>query len=404
MTAPITMESHSAPGDAISPRRPEVIIRGLDRRGYEYIGQTPSNAPKPFHGSSRKGGFSAMFTLVLKMVVLVLLKLNFAFMLLRYLYWLPRTSMDSLPDALFEISEVILSLAAVTGALSLWSYKSNMAALSTRYIDASEASGGFEPGQSFLRPPGLWRDKLIRPLLFVHALLGLALCFVSSFRSWTDEAQDSVLEAPTGILLNLFTTSQAYIAMTTYTALCLDVRRTMLCTAEELQRSYQSISHDALSWLHWKWEKCSRFLGDISHNFLGFVCTWYCYLFVRAVALITLLCTAVFSANGDCLAKHQLYVPTFELTYLLILCYVSDTLKATLLSPVEHLRELTLSRPTSEIAIHVEVQRFLHRIHKYLSMTLLKLSTWTETALKAFGLLIFALLLLHEKRVSMKVV
>uniref|UniRef100_A0A131YII1 Uncharacterized protein n=1 Tax=Rhipicephalus appendiculatus TaxID=34631 RepID=A0A131YII1_RHIAP len=318
-------------------------------------------------------------------------------MLLRYLYWLPRMSMDSIPDALFEISEVILSLAAVAGGESLWSYKSNMALLSSRYFEASETGGGFEPGQGSLRPPSFW-NKLVRPLLFGHALLGLSLSLVSSFRWWTFEAHGSFLEGSTRIFINLLTMSQAYMAMTTYTVFCLDVRRTMRCATEELQRTYQSITHDALSRLHWKWEQCCHYLGDISHNFLGFVCTCYCYLFVRAVALITLLCTAVLSASGGCLTRDQLYVPMFELTYLLVLCFISDTLKATLLSPVEHLRELTLSRPTSEVAIHVEVQRFVYRIYKYLSMTLLKLSTWTETALKAFGLLIVALLVLHGKR------
>ncbi|KAL1425540.1 hypothetical protein MTO96_018975 [Rhipicephalus appendiculatus] len=147
--------------------------------------------------------------------------------------------------------------------------------------------------------------------------------------------------------------SPAYMAMTTYTVFCLEVRRTMQCATEELRRTCQSITHGALSRLHWKWEQCCRYLGDISHNFLGFVCTWYCYLVVRTVSLVTLLCTAVLSASGGCLTRHQLYVPTFELAYLLILCFVSDTLKATLLSPVEHLRELALSRPTSEVAIHV---------------------------------------------------
>ncbi|KAL1433544.1 hypothetical protein MTO96_012379 [Rhipicephalus appendiculatus] len=358
MTAPIAMDSGSTPGDATTARRPEVVIRGLDRRGYEYIGETPINELKVFRGSSRTAGFNATFTFVLKTLVLILLKLNFVFMLLRYLYWLPRMSMNSLPEALFEISEVILSLAAVAGGESLWSYKSNMALLSSRYFEASEAGGGFEPGQGSLRPPSFWHDKLVRLLLFGHALLGLSLCFVSSFPSWT----------------------------------------TMLCATEELQLTYQSITHDALSRLHWKWEQCCRYLGDISNNFLRFVCTWYCYLFVRAVYLITLLCTALLSASGGCLTRDQLYVPMFELTYLLVLCFISDTLKATLLSPVEHLRELTLSRPTSEVAIHVEVQRFVYRIYKYLSMTLLKLSTWTETALKAFGLLIVALLVLHGKR------
>uniref|UniRef100_A0A131YKT9 Uncharacterized protein n=1 Tax=Rhipicephalus appendiculatus TaxID=34631 RepID=A0A131YKT9_RHIAP len=399
MTAPIAMDSGSTPGDATTARRPEVVIRGLDRRGYEYIGETPINELKVFRGSSRTAGFSATFTFVLKTLVLILLKLNFVFMLLRYLYWLPRMSMNSLPEALFEISEVILSLAAVAGGESLWSYKSSMALLSSRYFEASEAGGSFEPGQGSLRPPSFWHDKLVRLLLFGHALLGLSLCFVSSFPSWTCEAHDSIQETPTRIFfLNLFTTSQAYMTMTIYTVFCLDVRRTMLCATEELQLTYQSINHDALSRLHWKWEQCCRYLGDISNNFLRFVCTWYCYLFVRAVYLITLLCTALLSASGGCLTRDQLYVPMFELTYLLVLCFISDTLKATLLSPVEHLRELTLSRPTSEVAIHVEVQRFVYRIYKYLSMTLLKLSTWTETALKAFGLLIVALLVLHGKR------
>uniref|UniRef100_A0A131YIL5 Uncharacterized protein n=1 Tax=Rhipicephalus appendiculatus TaxID=34631 RepID=A0A131YIL5_RHIAP len=405
MTAPIAIESDSTPGDATTARRPDVVvIRGLDRRGYEYIGQTPVNALKVFHGSSRTGGFSTTFTSVLKTLVRLLLKVNFVLVLVRCTYWLPRMSMGSLPEALFEISEVILSLAAVAGGESLWSYKSNMALLSSRYFDASEAGGGFEPVQGSLRPPSFWHDKLVQPLMFGHALLGLSLWFVYGFRTWTCEAHGSFREVPTRIFfLNLMSMSQAYMAMTIYTVLCLDVLRTMQCATKELQQTYQSIAHDALSRLHWRWEQCCRYLGDISHNFLGFICTWYCYLFVRAVSLVTLLCTAVLSASGGCLTRDQLYVPLFELTYLLILCFVSTSFKATLLSPVEHLRELTLSRPTSEVAIHVEVQRFMYRINKYLSMTLLKLSTWTETALKAFGLLIVALLVMHGKRDHVKV-
>ncbi|KAH7967587.1 hypothetical protein HPB52_000514 [Rhipicephalus sanguineus] len=367
MTAVITIESGSAPGNATAARRPEVVVvQGLNRRGYEYIGQTPRNALKVFHGST--SGFSS--TLTFKTLILILLKLHFVFMLLRYLYWLPRMSVDSLPDAYFE---------------------------------ASEAEGGFEPGQGSLRPPSFWHGTLVRLLLFGHAMGGLSLYLASNTCSWMreDVAQDSSLEATLFFCLTLMVMTQVYMSMTIYTVFCLDVHRTMRCAAEELQRTYQFISHDSLRRLHWKWEQCCRYLADLSHNFLGFVCAWYCYLFVRAVSLITLLCTAVFSANGaaTALTRQQLSVAMFELTYLVILCVVSDKLKATLLSPVEQLREVTLSRPTSEVAIHVEVQRFMYRIYKYLPMTLLKLSTWTKFALKTFGLVVFVLLVrIHVKK------
>ncbi|KAH7970052.1 hypothetical protein HPB52_023941 [Rhipicephalus sanguineus] len=399
MTAAITIESGSAPGNATAARRPEVVVvQGLNRRGYEYIGQTPRNALKVFHGST--SGFNATSTF--KTLILILLTLYFVFMLLRYIFWLPWMGLDSL-DVMFEISEVLLGLAAVAGAESFWSYKSKLTPLSTRYFEASEAEGGFEPGQGSLRPPSFWHDTLVRLLLFGHAMGGLSLYLASNKCSWMreDVAQDSSLEATLFFCLTLIAMTQGYLTMTLYTVFCLDVRRTMQCAAEELQRTYQFISHDSLSRLHLKWEQCCRYLGDLSHNFLGFVFTWYCYLFFRAVCLITLLCTAVFSANGaaTALTRQQLSVPMFELTYLVILCAVSDKLKATLLSPVEQLRELTLSRATSEVAIHVEVQRFMYRIYKYRTMTLLKPSTWTKFALKAFGLIIFFLLVrVHVKK------
>ncbi|XP_075728600.1 uncharacterized protein LOC142769334 [Rhipicephalus microplus] len=397
MNVPVMIGPCSTPGNANPARQPDVVvIRDLDHRGYEYIGQAPTNALKVFRGSSRTSSFSATFTFVLKMLVLILLKLNFAFTLLRFFYWLPWKSTNSFPEALFEISEVILSLAAITGAKSLWAYKSNKAMLSSRYFESSEANGGFELGQRSLRPPFSWHDKLVPPLLFGHAFMGLLLCFLSTFPSWTCEAHESLLDDPTRIFfLSLFTTSQAYMAMTTYTVFCLDVCRKMQCAAAELQCTYQFITHDALSGLHRKWERYCHYLSDISHNFLGFVCTWYCYLFVRCVYLITLL-TAVL-ATGSCVAINQMYVPTFEASYLFLLCFVSIRLNRTLLSPVEHLRELTLSRKTSEAAIHIEVQRFMYRINKYLSMTLLKIPIWTDTALRAFGMLIVALLVLHGK-------
>ncbi|KAH7939029.1 hypothetical protein HPB52_005026 [Rhipicephalus sanguineus] len=399
MTAAITIESGSAPGNATAARRPEVVVvQGLKRRGCEYIGQTPRNALKVFHGST--SGFSATLTFVCKMLIMISLKLYFGFMLLRYIYWLPRKSMDNLPDALFEISEVILSLAADAGAESIWPYNSNLTLLATRYFEASEAS---EPGQASPRPTSFYHDTLVRLLLFGHAMGGLSLYFASNMCSWMreDVAQDSSLEATLFFCLTLLAMSQVYMAMTVYTVFCLDVRRTMQCATEELQRTYQFISHASLSRMHWKWEQCCRYLGDLSHNFLRFVCTWYCYLFVRTVYLITLLCTAVFSANGAAttLTRQQLSVPMFELTYLVILCAVSDKLKATLLSPFEQLQELTLSRPTSEVAIHIEVQRFMYRIRKYLTMTLFKLATWTKFALMTFGLVVLVLLVrVHVKK------
>ncbi|KAL3240898.1 hypothetical protein MRX96_021690 [Rhipicephalus microplus] len=163
MTVPVAIGPCSTPGNA-NPCTPT-------RRRHH---------PGPGPPSSRTSSFSATFTFVLKMLVLILLKLNFAFTLLRFFYWLPWKSTNNFPEALFEISEVILSLAAITGAKSLWAYKSNKAMLSSHYFESSEANGGFELGQGSLRPPFSWHDKLVPPLLFGHAFMGLLLCFLSN--------------------------------------------------------------------------------------------------------------------------------------------------------------------------------------------------------------------------------
>lgn len=408
MTASHASESGAAPGDATrdAARRPEVVVvRDVDRRGYQYIGQRPSDALKVFHRSHRTSGFSATFTFACKTVVLLVLKLYLGFLLLHYLYRLPQLPIDKFPDRLFEIGEILLSLAAVAGAESLWSRKSNVALLSSRYFEASVGGGGFEPGQSLLRPQSFWHDKFVPLLLFGHALGGVSLYFASHISPWTREGitNYSFLDSFTRFFfVNLLALSQAYMAMTIYTVFCVDVRRTMQCTADELQRCRDSITHDGLKRLHKKWELCCRYLGDLNYNFLGFVCVWYCYLFVRAVYLVALVCSTVFPASRDALTRQELCVPLFELTYLAILVVVSGKIKATLCSPVEHLRELTMSRPTEETAIHIEVQRFLYRIHKYASMTLWKLPTWTENAIKIFVLVVAALLVLHDKRVRAK--
>ncbi|XP_065310551.1 uncharacterized protein [Dermacentor albipictus] len=408
MTASHVSESGAVPGDAIgdAARRPEVVVvRDVDHRGYQCIGQRPSGALKVFHRLPRTSGFSTTFTFVCKTVVLLVLKLYLAFLLLHYLYRLPQLPIDRFPDRLFEIGEILLGVAAVAGAESLWSRKSNVALLASRYFEAPEGGGRFEPGQSLQRPQSFWHDKFIPLLLFGHALAGVSLYFASNICPWTREgiANYSFLEAFTRFFfVNLLALSQAYMAMTIYTVFCVDVRRTMQCATEELQRRRDSITHDGLRRLHRKWELCCRYLGDLNYNFLGFVCAWYCYLFVRAIYLVALVSSTVFPASRAALTRQELCVPLFELTYLAILCAVSGKVKDTLYSPVEHLRELTLSRPTEETAIHIEVQRFLYRISKYTSMTLWKLSMWTENAFKIFVLVVAALLVLHDKRVRAK--
>ncbi|KAH6924847.1 hypothetical protein HPB50_025724 [Hyalomma asiaticum] len=405
MTASLSSESRSAPGDTTRAitRRPEVVVvRGLDRRGYEYIGNTPRNTLKIYDGPPRRNSFSATFSFASKMVVLIVLKLHFGIQLLRYLHRLPHLGIDNFPDRLFEVSEILLCLAGVTGADSLWSRKSNVALLSSRYFKGSEGvSEQCSPG-----PPSFWHDKFIPLLLISHTVGGVSLYFVSNLTIEGDSGwcvNCSFVETFRRLFfINVLALSQAYIAWTVYATFCLDVRRTMQYAADELQRSQQSITHDGLSRIHSRWELCSRYLGDLNYNFLGFVCTWYCYLFVKAVYLFTLVCSTVFPASRGALTRHEVCVPMFELTVLVILCVISDKVKATLCAPVEHLKEVSMSRPTEDVAVHVEVQRFLYRIRKYSSMTLWKLSTWTENAVKSFAVAVVALLVLQDKRVRAK--
>ncbi|KAK8781843.1 hypothetical protein V5799_016815 [Amblyomma americanum] len=403
MAAPTTtIQSGAArlPGDATGAGRRgnAVVVRGLDRRGYQALG-LPFDSVKVYRRSARTGGFSATFVFACKTAVLFTLKAYFAFLLLWYIYHLPNLSVDNFPARLLEVSELLLSVAAVAGSESLWSRKSNVAALASRYF---EISGGAEQRR---RRPGFWQGKFIPVLLFFHALGGISLFFASNICPWTREglANFTFVEAFSRFFfVNMLALSQAYMAMTIYTLFCIDVQRSMKDIAKELERNHGVLTHEGLSELHWKWEACCQYLGDLSYNFLAFVSAWYCYLFVRAVYLVALISSTVCPASRSALTVQEVAVPLFELTYLAILCIVSDKVKTTLQSPVESLQEMTVSRPTQEVLMHVEVQRFLFRIHKYSTMTLWKLSVWTENALKAFLLVITGLLLLHDKRIRAK--
>lgn len=388
------MAPEVSPVDRAGRPRETIVTQG---RGGPACGPPPlpEESFKVFY-PRRAIGASGTFMFICKTVVLFTLKLYFIFLLLRYIYNMPNFSPNNWPARMNEIAELILGLAAVAAAESLWSPKSIVSVLSSRYFEVSDNFG--EPP----RRPGYWQEKFLPVVLFAHGLAGVSLYFASNICPWTQEGLSSCTlwgAFNRFFFINLLTISQAYIAMTIYTIFCLDVQKAMKDVVEQLRRYRHLITYQALSHLHWKWELCCQYLGDLNFNFLGFVSAWYCYLFVRAIYLLMVVTGGVEQASGIGVRRQEVCMPLFELSYLAILCLVSDKLKASLLSPVELLQDLTISRPTADLPTHVEVQRFLHRIQKYSSMTLWKMSVWAENALRVVVVVAIGLALWQDKRV-----
>lgn len=348
--------------------------------------------------SNSGGTCKNAFLLICETLVLVSLKIYFVYHLLRYLYNIPQMNAGNFPMRLLEISELILSLAAVAGADCIWSNKASIRILvSGRYLESSEPEG--QPRQS------LFQGSPWPYLLFGHAIFGTSLYFAANVCPWTPEglASCSLWDAFSRFFfVNILAVAQSYMAMTVYTILCINVQRRMAELSLELKGTTNVLSHRGLKSIHQRWERCCDYIEELNPTFLVFVYIWYCYLLVRAIYVIDCISSALDPSGGATISKQQMCVPFFELTYLVVLCVVSEKVRTTTLQPVESLQELTIARPTDEVHLHVEVQRFLYRIQKYSTMALWKLSTWTENAMKIFLVAIAGLLLLQDKRIRAK--
>ncbi|CAN7995116.1 unnamed protein product [Ixodes hexagonus] len=355
-----------------------------------------TSRPKTPRTSQKPGGCRNAFLFAFETLVILALKLYFVYQLIRYVYTIPQMSTSNFLIKMFDVSELILSLAAVAGADCIWANKTSVRRL---------LHGRFFQGPDW-RKSGAFGGTWWPLCLFGHAILGVSLFFAANVCPWTPDgiARCSLWDAFNKFFfVNLLALAQSYMAITIYTVLCLNVKRKMAEVVQEIKGTRNILSYEGLRRLHQRWEQCASYIEELSLTFLGFVCIWYCYLFVKAIYVISIIYSSIDPAGTMTLNKQQMCVPIFELTFLLILCAVSEKVKVTMLESVDPLKELTISRASEEVQFHVEVQRFLYRIQKYSEMTLWRLSMWTENAMKVFLVVIVGLLMLQDKRVRSKV-
>ncbi|XP_002416256.3 uncharacterized protein LOC8043325 [Ixodes scapularis] len=384
---------------AYSSRRPGG--EPMDHLGVRYHTNPPrfvltdKSGSKIQRTSKKPGGCKNTFLSAFETLVILALKLYFVCQLIRFVYTIPHMSTSHLPIKLFEISELILSLAAVAGADCIWSSKTSVRRL---------LHGRFFQG-SHWRSTGAFGGTWWPLCLFGHAIFGVSLFFAANVCPWTPEgiARCSLWETFSKFFfVNLLALAQTYMAITIYTVLCLNVKRKMAEVVQEIKGTRNVLSYEGLRRLHHKWEQCASYVEELSLTFLGFVCIWYCYLFVRAVYVISTICKVIDLTGATVFNRQQMCVPIFELTFLIILCVVSEKVKSTMLESVDPLKELTMSRASEEVQLHAEVQRFLYRIEKYSDMTLWKFPMWTENAMKVFLVVIVGLIMFQDRRVRSK--